>query len=475
MSKSNHEQPMMEEKLFNQIDKTTKKLPNSHGFLDRFLHKGATPEPQKDWVIDAEWAKIQQKPLRAQRLLYVIALSILALLLWAAYAPIDEITRGSGKVIPSQKLQTIQSLDGGIIQNILIKEGQVVSKGNLLLQIDPTRSESSLSENASQSYALQAEIIRLKALTNQTELRFPEKLVQLAPDIIERQTELYQANLSEYQETQKILRSQLFQRQQALQETLALKNQTTESIRLLDQELKAVKPLLSIGAVSEVEVLRLERQLNDLRGEAKQTDAQIRRHQGAIREARNKISELTATKVKEWREQLLESSAQLATLNEAAKGLQDRVKQTDIRAPVNGTVQRLLSNTIGGVVTPGETIIEIIPMNDELIVESKIAPKDIAFIRLNQPAVIKFSAYDFSIYGGVDAKVINISADTVTDEEGHAFYLVKLQTNTQNLNPAIEVIPGMTAQTDIITGKKTVLEYLLKPLLRAYSNALTER
>lgn len=471
---SSHRTP--EELMFLKVGQVSDKFAQKEtGILGRLFAKGATPIAQKDWVVDAEWAKIQQHPIRAKQLLYVIILAICSFIIWSAFAHLDEITRGSGKVIPSQKLQIVQSLDGGIVQEILVQEGQSVKRGDLLVRIDATRSESSFQENAAQSLALEAEVIRLQALVNNTTLQYPQSLIQQAPKVVEGQKQLYQSNINQRDEETKILQSQLFQREQALLEGIAARNQHQKNITLLKKELDAVKPLLASGAVSKVEIFRLERELNGLRGELAQTEALIDRSRGAITEAENKISELQASTTNKWQEQLAESSTKLAALQQAAKGLKDKVKQTDIRSPTNGTIQRLLANTQGGVLSPGQAIMEIIPTDDVLIVEAKVPPKDIAFIRLDQPAMIKFSAYDFSIYGGAEATVINISPDSVTDDNNETYYLVKLKTDSHKLNPQIKVIPGMTAQADIITGKKTVLEYLMKPLLRASSQAMTER
>ncbi|CAN8140996.1 HlyD family type I secretion periplasmic adaptor subunit [Thiomicrorhabdus sp. 6S2-11] len=467
--------PTVEQEAFNQVGKVSQNV----GRKGKPLMDLAIPKTNHinshDWVTDAEWARIQQKPLRAKRMLYMIFITIILLIIWAANANLDEITRGFGKVIPSQKLQVVQSLDGGVIQEILVAEGQTVEKGDVLLRIDATRSQSSFYENEAQSLALRSEIIRLKALTDDTRLVFPENLIEDAPDIVEREKRLYTSNLSELKQQKNILESQLFQRRQALREAQAAQAQHIQSISLLSKELDATRPLLRSGAVSQVEILRLERELNSLKGDLAQTKALISRNQGAINEAQNKIDELKASSQKRWREELTEASTKLSTLQQAAKGLKDVVAQTEIRAPIKGKVQRLLATTVGGVLAPGQPALEIVPTDDTLIVEAKISPKDIAFIRVGQEATVKFSAYDFAIYGGMSATVSQISADTITDEKDETYYLVKLKNDSAHLSEELEIIPGMTVQADIITGKKTVLEYLFKPILRASSEAMTER
>ncbi|BBP45610.1 HlyD family type I secretion periplasmic adaptor subunit [Thiosulfatimonas sediminis] len=465
----------VEQAAFNRVGKISDQVGNKGKPLLDFAMPKTGKINSQDWVTDAEWARIQQQPLRAKRMLYTTMMTIVLLIIWAANANLEEITRGFGKIIPSQKLQVVQSLDGGVIQEILVAEGQTVEKGDLLLRIDATRSQSNFYENEAQSLALRAEIIRLKALTDSAPMVFPQSLVEAAPDIVEREKRLYNSNISELNEQQKILESQLFQRRQALREAFAIKAQHTQSISLLSKELDATRPLLKSGAVSPVELLRLERELNSLEGELAKNEAFISRNRGAITEAQNKIDELKAGSQKRWREELAEASNKLSALQQAAKGLQDVVTQTEIRAPIKGKVQRLLATTVGGVLAPGQSALEIIPTDDTLIVEAKISPKDIAFIHPGQEATIKFSAYDFAIYGGMPAQVIQISADTITDEKDETYYLVKLKNDNASFSDSLEIIPGMTVQADIITGKKTVLEYLFKPILRASSEAMTER
>jgi len=227
--------------------------------------------------------------------------------------------------------------------------------------------------------------------------------------------------------------------------------------------------------VSEVELLRLERELARLRGDRNQSAAQISRVRAGIDEAQRKIEEVELNVRNQLRNELSDTLARLGTLSEGARALQDKVKHAELRSPVRGTVQRLLLNTVGGVVQPGNKIVEIVPLDDALILEARIKPQDIAFLRPGQTAMVKFTAYDFSIYGGLEAEVEHISADTVTDERGNTFYVVRVRTRETVLDEGLPIIPGMVAQVDVLTGKKTILSYLLKPVLRAKANALTER
>jgi adhesin transport system membrane fusion protein len=243
----------------------------------------------------------------------------------------------------------------------------------------------------------------------------------------------------------------------------------------MNRELGATRPMVATGAVSEVEVLRLEREVARLRGDRDQAAAQISRVQSAIHEATRKIEEVQLTSRNQMSAELSDAMSKLSSLSQSGVALEDKVKRADIKSPVRGTIKRLLVNTMGAVVQPGKEVVEVVPLDDALILEAQIAPKDIAFLRPGQKAMVKFTAYDFSIYGGLEADVVNIGADSVIDEKGNAFYHVRVRTHKPSLGPNLPIIPGMVAQVDILTGKKTVLSYLLKPVLRAKANAMTER
>ncbi|MCU4676841.1 HlyD family type I secretion periplasmic adaptor subunit [Catenovulum sp. 2E275] len=465
----------IEQKSFEKIAKITRYKAADNTFFGRWLDKLIKPSNHKDWVIDAKWEQIQQEPAQARKLLYTIVLSILLLIVWAGFAKLDEVTRGEGKIIPSQQLQVVQSYDGGMIENILVTEGQVVEAGDLLLEIDPTRFMANLRENQTQYYSLSAEVIRLKALTSHTEPIFPEDLLKKSPQSVKHEKLIYQSNLEELKQQIEISAQQLEQKQQDLNEALAAKEQYTSALKLVQKELSVTKPLLKSGAVSDMDIIRLERQIIELEGGIKKSQALISKSRSAVEEAKNKIRETELSAINRWNNQLSETLIRLDSLRESESGLADKVAQTAIRSPVRGTIQRLMVNTVGGVVQPGSNLVEIIPLDDQLIVEAKISPKDIAFLRAGQTAMVKFTAYDFTIYGGLTAELIHISPDTITDDKDNTFYLVRLKTQAGKLAEQFSIIPGMTTQVDIITGKKTILEYLLKPILRATSQAMTER
>jgi adhesin transport system membrane fusion protein len=366
-------------------------------------------------------------------------------------------------------------VDGGVVEALLVKEGQVVEAGQLLLRVDSTRFVSTLMESQVSQAALQAKALRLEALTRGTPFNPPEELVKDAPDVVEQERRLYESRRAEISAQTAIYQSQLVQRQQELNEVRARRDQAERSMELMTREINATRPMVATGAVSEVEMMRLDQQMARLRGDREQATAQIARVQSAIQEANSKINEVQLTSRNQMSAELSETMSKIASLSQGGVALQDKVKHADIKSPVRGTVKRLLVNTIGAVVQPGKEVVEVVPLDDTLILEVQITPKDIGFLRPGQPAMVKFSAYDFSIYGGLEAEVFLIGADSVLDEKGNAFYHVRVRTAKSSLGPNLPIIPGMVAQVDIMTGKKTVLSYLLKPVLRAKSNAMTER
>ncbi|QDQ26775.1 HlyD family type I secretion periplasmic adaptor subunit [Chitinimonas arctica] len=437
---------------------------------------GEGRDKDMDFDADADWAIAEQTPRGARVVVWLSIGACLVLLIWAGLAPIHEVTRGEGKVIPSRQVQILQSMDGGIVSQILVSEGQVVQAGQLLFKVDPTRMVSSLRENRAQYLALLAKSARLKALADGAAFIPPEQVLSEAPEIVEQERQMYESRRAELNASVGVASQQASQRSQELVSVRARREQAARSYDLTAQELELTRPLAKTGAVSDVELLRLERDVARYRGERDSANSDIPRLQAAIGEASRKIREVELAFENQARAELSESNAKLSALSEGSVGLQDRVKQTEIRSPVKGTIKQLKINTVGGVVQPGKDLVEVVPSDDALLLEARILPKDIAFLRPGQKAQVKFTAYDFATYGGLDATLEQIGADTVTDEKGNAFFLVRVRTVSADLGPQkLPIIPGMVAQVDILTGKKTILSYLLKPILRAKANSLTER
>lgn len=458
-------------------DSSTGWSKHARPILDRLFAKWIPPRSDEspDWATDADWARIDQEPLRARYLLRSIVVMLLVFVLWTAFATVDEVTRGTGKVIPTRQVQVVQAVDGGVVTEILVHEGQSVEKGQSLFRLDETRFVSSVRENRVQYLALLAKAARLRALAENTSFQLPAEIVKEDPGLVEEERSMYDARRRELEAQLSIARQQLTQREQELIEAQSRQRQAAQGYELTARELTMTKPLAASGAVSDVELLRLERDVGRYRGERDQASSQTVRLQSSIREASRKVQEQEITFRNEMRNELGETMAKLNSLSEGSTALSDRVTHANVKSPVKGTVNRLLVTTVGGVLQPGKEIVEIVPTDDDLLLEARVSPKDIAFLRPGQKATVRFTAYDFAIYGGLEAVVDQIAADTVADKDGNAFYLVRVRTLKSSMGKSMPIIPGMVAEVDIMTGKKSVLAYLLKPVLRAKSHAFTER
>lgn len=453
-----------------------------YAFSSRWIDRGLTAVLGREQLTDgdfdanADWAIAEQTPRGARVLIWLSLIAALVLLLWAALAELDEVTRGEGKVIPSRQIQILQSLDGGIVSEILVREGQTVKAGELLLKVDPTRMVSSLRENQAQYLSLLAKAARLRALAEGSKFVPPPEVVEQSPEIVEAERALYESKRAELEASIGVARQQSAQRSQELISVRAKREQAAQSYSLTARELEMTRPLAKTGAVSDVELLRLERDVARYRGERDSASSDIPRLESAVLEANRKIQEVELTFRNLARSELSETNAKLNSLSEGSTALEDRVKQTEIRSPVNGTVKQLKVNTVGGVVQPGKDVIELVPSDDALLLEARVLPRDIAFLRPGQKALVKFTAYDFAVYGGLEATLEQIGADSVVDEKGNAYFLVRVRTLSSTIGAQhLPIIPGMVAEVDILTGKKSVLSYLMKPILRAKAKAMTER
>ncbi|MFK0090709.1 HlyD family type I secretion periplasmic adaptor subunit [Pseudomonas sp. NPDC090755] len=423
-------------------------------------------------------ALIEDAPRIVRMTIWGVIAFFLFLGLWANFAIIDEVTRGEGKAIPSSKLQKIQNLEGGIVAQIYAKEGEIVEVGDPLLRLDDTRFVSNVGETEADRLAMALRVERLSAEVEDRPLKIDEEIRKAAPSQAANEVSLYQSRRQQLEDEIGGLREQLAQRQQELREFSSKQAQYRNSLQLLRQEISMSEPLVAQGAISQVEVLRLKRAEVENRGQLDATSLAIPRAESAIKEVERKIDETRGKFRSEALTQLNEARTDLSKAQATGKALDDRVSRTLVTSPVRGIVKQLLVNTIGGVIQPGSDLVEIVPLDDTLLVEARIRPQDIAFLHPGQEAMVKFTAYDFTIYGGLKAKLEQIGADTITDEDNNTFYVIKLRTERSHLgtdeNPLL-IIPGMVASVDIITGKKSVLSYLLKPIIRARAEALRER
>jgi len=409
----------------------------------------------------------------------VIALLMGTFVVWAHFTVLDEVTRGMGQVIPSQKVQVIQNLEGGILQEILVQENQIVNKGDILIRIDNALAASQYRDAFTKAAEHEAAILRLNAeIDGKAAIVFPDQFKDADPQVLEDQRSIFKARRQQLQAEINVLRSQHSQKQQEIAEMKSRREQLERSLGLAKEQRDISKPLVDQGVYPRVEYLALERDISSLQGDIDALRMAVPRIRQAANEANRRIEQRQAEFKTEALNEMNRRRGELKSLREIMSAGEDRVTRTDVRSPVRGTIKQINLNTIGGVVRPGEPILEIVPLDDTLLIEARIRPADIAFLHPGQKAMVKITAYDFSIFGGLEGVVEAISADTIEDDNGESFFKVKLRTQNNAIiyrNEELPIIPGMTASIDILTGKKSVLAYLLKPILRAKQNALRER
>lgn len=455
------------------------------------------PPELLDYTNDTAAAVLLNTPKAGKALLWGVLAFVIVALIWARFAELDEVTSGIGKVIPSSQIQIVSNLEGGIVRNLYVREGQQVEKGQELLLIDDTRFLSDLREREQEIAALQGDVRRLKAevssiiINDESKLAwrqrvkvvvgildFPEDFQKKYPGQPEFQSSLYAERISFINNQLAIFGNQIEQREQEVIETNSKIRTLQRGVGLAAQEVNMTRPLAKDGIVPQVEILRLERQLNQMQGELESTRLMLPKLDASLRENIFKRKEVALTFRSDAQRDLNEKRNRLMQLQQGEVGLQDRVRRTSVLSPVKGIIKTLNINTVGGIVQPGVNIVEIVPLEDTLLIEARIEPKDIGFLRPGLTAMVKFTAYDFTIYGGLVGEVEKISADSIQDEKGNTFFIATIRTQESSLGSEVApltIISGMQAGVDVITGKKTVLDYLLKPLLRAKQGALRER
>lgn len=445
-----------------------------HTFKNWFLGRSNPHSMPVEAPLDQARLWAEQEVL-TKRLVHGCAFTLLALLDWSAIATVPQAAHGEARVVPSQRLQVIQAVDGGVINEVYVREGQLVKAGDKLVQIDITRFSSSLREKEAIDASFQFREARLMAQLNKTALNLPESLIKQYPDMFLQESKLLQSKLKEWEAQTQIYEQQLNQRQRELDEAQSNATAAKSNLEISEQELASMRPLLKSGAVSPVEVLRLEGDVAKAKGDFQGASAQTNRLYSAVREARQKIEEIRLKQINEARTELSEVKARLASLEQNQIELSDRVNQATLRTPVDGLVQRILYNTLGAVVPAGKEVIEIVPIDEQLVFETRINPKDIAFIRPEQRANVRVTAYDYSMYGALEGTVESISADSLIDEFGRPYFSVKVLVPRLEVNEEVRLMPGMVANVSIETEERTVLSYLTKPVLRGSIETFTER
>ena len=442
----------------------------------------ASEREDLNFVKDAE-AALHDAPSRISTIfLFVCVSAFAAFLAWAYFAEIDEVTRGEGQVVPSTKTQIVQSLEGGIVKEIMVREGDTVKQGEILLRIDDTGFSSDLGELEAKRLSLRVQIKRLRTEAGNPDTRsvdFGEDLKKLAPNVVKNEVTLFNIRKSSLENQVSLLKERLQQRRQELAELRENRKRFQIGLEIAQKEFKIKEPLAERGIVSKTDVLKLEREINDLKGQLAAAEQSVPRVEASIREAERLIDEQKLSFRQGAQTELNAKLSELSVVEQSVKGASDRVVRTDIRSSVDGIINKLHVNTVGGVVRASEPLAEITPVEDALQVDVRIQPRDIAFISPKQKALVKISAYDFTIYGGLDGEVENISPDSTRDPNtDQSYYVATIRTNESVLkkgDQSLPIIPGMVAQVDIITGKKTILDYILKPIIKAQREALSER
>ncbi|MDB2384683.1 HlyD family type I secretion periplasmic adaptor subunit [Endozoicomonas sp.] len=445
------------------------------GSLDE-IQENASDE-ELEFMSDTSAAMLIRTPRGGRLLIYTALLALLSGIIWTNLAVLDEITRGIGSIVPSSRLQVIQNLEGGILKELYVKEGQKVEAGEELLQLDDTQFKSSFREQAVEFFGSLAKVARLKSELSGKSLVFPPALDNY-DSYTSRERDIFKQRQTTLKAETSIANKQIIQAEHELSSAGAHLDFLATSYQLGAKELELTKPLAEQGVISQVELLQLQQKVNDLNSERRLIELSLPKLQAAKEEAVARKNEMLATFREEILDELKETEVILRQLVESQTGMQDQVDRTLVRAPLTGIIKKIHVNTIGGIFQPGMDMMEIVPIEDSLLVEVNINPKDIGFLRKGMKAIVKLTAYDFAIYGGMEGKVEHISADTTKNEEGESFYIVRVRTNKSylgNNKKKMEIMSGMQTNVDIITGHKTLAQYLLKPLLRAKMNALTER
>ncbi|HEX2580919.1 MAG TPA: HlyD family type I secretion periplasmic adaptor subunit [Dongiaceae bacterium] len=438
---------------------------------------------QDIWVDPSETEEEKLK-FSSHLLIGALCAILIGFLVWANFAPLDQYTRGEGRVIPSSSTQIIQSLDGGILSELRVREGEIVEKGQSLALIENTAAKSSLAEQQARLWAAEAASARLQAEIDGTNdasaIIFPADVIAAAPEVVEAEKALFTVRKAQLESQRLSLLQDIAQRENEVIEIHTKIEAVGKQLALAQSEHDIMAPLVKSGATSKMDMLKGEREMAQYQADISTAKASLPRAEAALAESKNKVIEAVASFKATAAQELAKQRLELATVRETLNDAGAKVRRTELRSPVRGTVKDIKIKTVGGVIQVGAPIMEIVPIEDTLLIEAQVRPADRGFIAPGQDATVKISAYDYSIYGGLEAKVEDISADTLENEKKETFFRVRVRTNKNSLldkktGGQLQIIPGMTGTVDILTGKKTVMQYLLKPLLKAKSDALTER
>ncbi len=415
-------------------------------------------------------------------LLYFIGFILLVFIGWANFATLEEVTRGEGTIIPSSQVKVIQNLEGGIIEEMLVRNGDVVDKGAVLVRLRNIQATSDLSANQKRYLGLKAIVQRLQAQSEGAEsIDFSDDVIAGVPESVKNEKATFAAAQRQMTSQMSVLEQQLAQKKQEVEELERRIADTGRVLSLSNQEMEMLKPAVERGAAPKMELLQLERSIAERRAELNGLRLALPRSKSAVTEVEQRLAEMSDTAKADAQRELADKIVEMNSIRETLSALEDRKERTTIVSPVKGTVKDVKFTTEGGVIQPGETIMEVVPLGDSLLIEANIRPSDIAFLYPGQKATVKITAFDYTIYGGLEGKVETISADTITsqgqqgEEEFYQIVVRTEETAIKHQGDELLIKPGMKAQIDVLTGEKSVMDYLLKPFKKAAQSALRER
>ncbi|QKJ21819.1 HlyD family type I secretion periplasmic adaptor subunit [Poseidonibacter lekithochrous] len=417
-------------------------------------------------------ALVEKAPNSTKVILYIILSLVIFFFIWAYFAKVDQLVRGESKVIPYGQNQIVQNFEGGIVIEILVEEGDLVKKGDVLLKLKNKQYSSSYEKNILEINELKAQRNRLIAEANSKDFIFDER-----NDIYQKEYDLYKSDLAQLKSKLQVFDEQISQKEKEKNEIKSRIRHLDQNFKLIREEQKVMDPLVKRGIVSKVEYLKLLREANSIKDELESTKLSLLRTASSVKEFKNRYKEAQQQFQNTAHAKYNEVVAKINQFTKQNQGLADQVNRTVVLSPVTGFIKKMHVNTIGGSVQPGMDLVEIVPKDKKLLIEAKIKPEDIAFLHFEQDVTLKFTAYDFSIYGSLDGKIEKISPDSSTDKENNTYYLIYIRTNKDYLgieSKPLMIMPGMRGSADILTGQKNILTYLLKPIIKTKQYAFTE-
>jgi membrane fusion protein, adhesin transport system len=440
--------------------------------------KPPTPPKPRAYESISEASRLGEISRASSILLFVIAATFTGLVVWAGMSEVDTVAQASGKVIPAARVQLMQSLEGGLVREIHVVQGQAVEAGQLLVSLSPTQAGGEFKTRRQQALALEARMARLFAEAEGKEPKFSATIVKESPEFVKVERASFEGRQAEQGMQGVMLEAQIDQRTKEVEESRIALATAERSLAGAREERVIMEKLVAQGLEPRIELVRLDRAISEAVGRAESAKVAITRAQQAIIEAKARADSSQKQFRTAAREELNRATNELRAIEQTMPALEDKVDRTVLKAPVRGIVNRVFVNTVGGVAKPGDPLVELVPADDPLVVEAMINPKDIGFVLVGQPARVKLTAYDYSLYGAMPGKVVQISPDAITNERGESFFLVRVQTErtmVENLDKKLPIMAGMQAQVDIITGSKTILAYLVKPVVAVRESAFRER